>query len=244
MKFTKRTIFVFLALIYSFSIFAEKAIIIIGPPGAGKGTQTVLLQNALSWPLLSPSNIIREDRLNKGGMAHILDSCDPPRIVAEIIKLGALELRLAEYRQKNISRPGIILDSWPKTALALPLAREAIFKDDMPLIIELVVSEETLINRAVQRKVCPNSYCGKSYGLGAEIKPDGACSLCGTKLFQRKGDNIFNFPQRIKKFFKRKEELVTQYTNFGYKVHKIDGEREQKDVHLDIMNLAYNYINN
>lgn len=231
-------IFVLLIMLHSQFLLAEKAVVIIGPAGSGKGTQTVKLRDALKWPLVSAANTFREERLAKTVLGEVNDNYKQYKDVASILKLGVIIRRLSQIS----NRSGIVLDSWPKYPEAVVLAKEAIFKNDQPLVIELVVPKATLLSRVEERVICTDASCNKSYGFGELPNADGTCTNCGRSLYKRPGDNRVHVSERLEKYFRNWPVYNDAFRKNGFTIHHVDGDRSPDVVHNDIMELVREYL--
>lgn len=194
-------------------------LILLGAPGAGKGTQAEVICSKLSIPAISTGNIIRE-ALSKGTEMGIKAKSyiDAGRLVPDDVVIGIIKERLAKDDCKN----GFILDGFPRT---IPQA-EAL--DAMGVVIDKVidieVSDEAIVNRLSGRRVCYS--CGASYHLEYK-KPakEGVCDSCGGELIQRKDDHPDTVLDRLRVYHEQTEPLKDYYSKAGL-LRVVEGQEE------------------
>ena len=194
-------------------------LILLGAPGAGKGTQAEVICSKLSIPAISTGNIIRE-ALSKGTEMGIKAKSyiDAGRLVPDDVVIGIIKERLAKDDCKN----GFILDGFPRT---IPQA-EAL--DAMGIVIDKVidieVSDEAIVNRLSGRRVCAS--CGASYHLEYK-KPakEGVCDSCGGELIQRKDDHPDTVLDRLRVYHEQTEPLKDYYSKAGL-LRVVEGQEE------------------
>ncbi len=184
-------------------------IIMLGAPGAGKGTQAAVLSEHFGIPTISTGNMIREALKNGTEMGLKAKSyMDEGKLVPDEVVIGIVKERLAEDDCKK----GFILDGFPRT---IPQA-EALDKMevDIQYVINLDVSDERIIKRMSGRRVCEN--CGRPYHL-VNLKPkkDGVCDDCGGTLVQRKDDHPDTVLARLDVYHKETEPLAAYYKKQG-----------------------------
>ena len=180
-------------------------IIMLGAPGAGKGTQAAVLCEKLNIPTISTGNIIREALKNGTEMGMKAKSfMDAGQLVPDEVVIGIVKDRLQEADCQN----GYILDGFPRT---IPQA-EAL--DEMganiDCVIDIEVQDEVIVNRLSGRRVCEK--CGRPYHTES-LKPkvEGVCDDCNGALVQRKDDQIDTIKNRLEIYHKETEPLVNYY---------------------------------
>lgn len=206
-------------------------LILLGPPGAGKGTQAARICQKYSIPHISTGDIFRshikegtefgkkaQEYMNKGLLV-------PDNLVLEIA-----EARLMEEDCKN----GFLLDGFPRTVnQAEKLDRflaERNLSIDMVLNIE--VDKEELMTRLIGRRVCRN--CGATYHvINMPSEKEGICDVCGGELYQRSDDTSATVENRIEVHNAQTKSLVEHYEKVG-KIAHIDGSTGLDDVFNDI----------
>ena len=197
-------------------------LILLGAPGAGKGTQAELICEKLNIPAISTGNILRE--AIKNGTAMGLEAkgfMDAGKLVPDNVIVGVVKERLAADDCKN----GFILDGMPRT---IPQA-EAL--DAMGVTIDMVLSIEVddaaIERRMGGRRVCES--CGASYHLLYK-KPakDGVCDACGGTLIQRKDDAPETVRDRLHVYHEQTEPLKGYYEKQG-KLKTVQGQEELAD---------------
>ena len=197
-------------------------LILLGAPGAGKGTQAEVVSDALNIPQISTGNILREAA--KNGTEYGLKAkaaMDAGALVSDDIVIGILKERIAEDDCKN----GFILDGFPRT---VPQA-EALDKMNIQIdkVIEIHVPDETIKQRVSGRRVCQG--CGASYHI--EYKPtkvEGVCDACGGKVVQRADDKPETVVARLATYHEKTAPLKDYYEKQG-KLVTVIGQEEVAD---------------
>ena len=197
-------------------------LILLGAPGAGKGTQAEVICEKLSIPAISTGNIIREALKNGTEMGLKAKAyMDEGKLVPDDVVIGIIRERLSQDDCQN----GFILDGFPRT---IPQA-EAL--DQMGIVIDRVISievpDDKIAARMAGRRVCPK--CGASYHTEYK-KPakEGVCNACGAELVQRKDDAPETVLERLRVYHEQTEPLKGYYENAG-KLRLVEGQEEVKD---------------
>ncbi len=197
-------------------------LILLGAPGAGKGTQAEVISSKLSVPAVSTGNIIREALANGTEMGLKAKSfIDAGQLVPDDVVIGIIKERLA----KDDCAAGFILDGFPRT---IPQA-EAL--DAMGVTIDRVISievaDENIVRRMSGRRVC--KACGSSYHLEYK-KPavDGVCNACGGELVQRKDVHPDTVLDRLHVYHEQTEPLKDYYEKKGI-LRIVEGQEEVAD---------------
>ena len=184
-------------------------LILLGAPGAGKGTQAEILCKKLNIPSISTGNILRA--AIKAGTPTGLKAksyIDSGALVPDEVIIGIINERLAQDDCKN----GYILDGVPRTiAQAEALEKAGIAFD---AVVSIEISEEEILRRMTGRRVC--GACGASYNV--EFVPprrEGICDSCGGRLIQRKDDTPETVRERLKVYHTETEPLVDFYAKRG-----------------------------
>ena len=197
-------------------------LILLGAPGAGKGTQAEIISEKFNIPTVSTGNIIRAAL--KAGTEMGLKAkayTDKGELVPDSVVIGIIRERLSESDCEN----GFILDGFPRT---IPQA-EAL--DSMGIIIDAALSIEVadseIVKRMSGRRVCP--ACGASYHVEYK-KPEkeGVCNLCGEALIIRKDDEPATVENRLKVYHDQTEPLKSYYKAQG-KLLEVEGQDEVAD---------------
>lgn len=192
-------------------------IIMLGAPGAGKGTQAAVLCEHLNIPTISTGNIIREALRTGTEMGLKAKSfMDAGQLVPDEVVIGIVKDRLQEDDCKN----GYILDGFPRT---IPQA-EALDEmgADIDCVIDIEVADDVIVNRLSGRRVCEK--CGRPYHTES-LKPkvEGVCDDCNGALVQRKDDQIETIKNRLDIYHKETEPLVNYYKAQG-KLKVVEGQ--------------------
>ena len=197
-------------------------LILLGAPGAGKGTQAEVICKALNIPAISTGNIIREALAQGTEMGLKAKSfMDASQLVPDDVVIGIIKERLAKDDCAN----GFILDGFPRT---IPQA-EAL--DAMGVIIDRVIDievpDEKIAARMSGRRVCKD--CGSSYHLEYKApKAEGVCDACDGELIQRKDDAPETVLDRLAVYHKQTEPLKDFYSKKGI-LRIVEGQEEIAD---------------
>ena len=197
-------------------------LILLGAPGAGKGTQAEIICEKLSIPTISTGNIIREAMKNGTEMGiKAKAAVEAGQLVSDDVVIGIIKERLAEDDCKN----GFILDGFPRT---IPQA-EALDSLGVQIdcVLDIDVKDEAIAARLGGRRVCP--ACGASYHLEYK-KParEGICNQCGAELIQRKDDAPETVLERLAIYHEQTEPLKSYYSKTG-KLKSVQGQEEVAD---------------
>ncbi len=192
-------------------------LILLGAPGAGKGTQAEVICERLAIPAISTGNIIREALKSGTEMGLRAKSyMEEGKLVPDEVVIGIIQDRLQQDDCKN----GFILDGFPRT---IPQA-EALDKMGVAIdkVIDLEVSDEAIVERMSGRRVCEN--CGASYHiLYKKPEVEGKCGKCGGALIQRKDDHPDTVRERLRVYHEQTEPLKSYYEKQG-KLRVVQGQ--------------------
>ena len=194
-------------------------IILLGAPGAGKGTQAEVICNRYNIPAISTGNIIREALKTGTEMGLKAKSyMESGALVPDEVVIGIIKERIV----KDDCKDGFILDGFPRT---IPQA-EALDKMGIVIdkVIDIEVPDEKIINRMSGRRVCEK--CGASYHLEyKKPKVEGICDACSGTLIQRKDDHPDTVKSRLDVYHSETEPLKDSYEKQG-KLTVVEGQEE------------------
>lgn len=197
-------------------------LILLGAPGAGKGTQAEIISEKYNIPTISTGNIIRAALKNGTEMGLKAKSyIDAGNLVPDDVVIGIVKERLSEDDCQN----GFILDGFPRT---IPQAQAL---DDMGIAIDaalsIEVADEEIVKRMSGRRVCEK--CGASYHTEyKKPKNEGCCNFCDGKLVIRKDDEPETVKNRLNVYHSETEPLKEYYKSCG-KLLIVEGQEEVKD---------------
>ena len=207
-------------------------LILLGPPGAGKGTQAVMLEKKFSIPQISTGDMLRAAVRSKSPMGEKAKACmDAGSLVSDEIVIGIVRERL----QQCDCQRGFILDGFPRTLPQADALKQVLLDLDKPLdaVISLQVDTDALVERLTGRRTCTD--CGKGFHLKFDPPGlDGRCSVCGGVLVQRDDDCEETIRNRMQVYHQQTEPLEGYYRAAGL-LHIIDGMTEIPDVHRAIV---------
>jgi adenylate kinase len=205
-----------------------KIIVMLGAPGAGKGTQARQLQEKFNWPQISTGDILR-------GMAK----ADTPlgREIKEIQAAGKLvgDDILAEVVRKRTAEKdcqrGYILDGYPRT-LKQADQLESMAKEQGRdiIVINVNVDHDILLKRLTGRRTCQRSGCGEIYNI--HFKPPqtaGVCDKCSGELINRSDDRVEAIEKRLEEYHRSTAPLIDYYQRHG-QIVMVDGTLEPENV--------------
>lgn len=197
-------------------------LILLGAPGAGKGTQAEKICDKYNIPAISTGNILRaavKDGTEMGLKAKSF--MDAGQLVPDEVVIGIIKDRLKDDDCKN----GFILDGFPRT---IPQAQALVDMGiDIDKVIDIEVPDEKIIARMSGRRVC--SKCANSYHMEyKKPKVDGICDACGGELVQRKDDAPETVLARLEEYHEMTEPLKGFYDKLG-KLKVVEGQEDVSD---------------
>ena len=207
-------------------------IILLGPPGAGKGTQARILVDERRMVQLSTGDMLREARTSGTEMGKIVaDVMDRGDLVTDEIVIGLIREKL----EAGESAGGYIFDGFPRT-LAQADALGALLDElgaSLDAVVEMQVDDEALVARITARSTC--GTCGEVYNdLTKPIPADGKCSNCGGTEFKRRADdNEESLKTRLMAYYKQTSPLIGYYYAKG-DLKSMNGLGEIADVAAEI----------
>ena len=197
-------------------------LILLGAPGAGKGTQAEVICEKLSIPAISTGNILREAMKNGTEMGRKAKSyIDSGALVPDDVIINIIKERLAQADCEN----GFILDGVPRTVAQAEALEEMGVEIDR--VVDIEVSDDTIVKRLSGRRVC--SACGASYHTlyKPSATPD-RCDRCNGALIVRKDDEPATILERLRTYHELTEPLVDFYQQRG-KLVVVEGQEEVAD---------------
>jgi adenylate kinase len=199
-------------------------IVLLGAPGAGKGTQAKSLSDSLGVPHISAGDLLRE---NVAGGTALGDEAKRYMDAGGLVPDGLVIDMMSERLERDDCAGGFILDGFPRT---LDQAEELAKITDVDIVLNVTVSEDIIVRRLSGRRVCPS--CGAVFNV-ANNPPevDGICDRCGGGLIQRVDDRPETVAQRFETYREKTEPLIEHYSAMGL-VREVDssGSVEETDV--------------
>ncbi len=202
-------------------------IILLGPPGIGKGTIAKMISAKYRLPHISTGDLFRENIAKKTKLGDEAKKyMDAGKLVPDNLVIDMLADRLEKTDCKN----GFILDGFPRTILQAK-ALDKIAKIDV--VINFEASEKTTIKRLGGRRTC--SKCGHIYHLeNMPPKKDGICDKCGGRLYLRDDDKPEVIKQRLKTYNELTAPLIAYYSGKGL-LKEINAEKTPKEIFEDVV---------
>lgn len=202
--------------------------ILLGPPGAGKGTQAAQLVNDYCVVHLSTGDMLRAavangTELGLKAKAHM----DAGELVPDALVIGIVQDRLSS---EDIQRNGVLLDGFPRTlpqAEALDKAFEELAMTP-PVVVNLSVADEILLRRLTGRRMC--RACGAIYHIDRDkLEAGDKCPQCGGEIYQRDDDRVEAISERLAVYHRQTSPLIDYYTAHGNLI-AIDGSATPPEV--------------
>lgn len=207
-------------------------LVLLGPPGAGKGTQAANIVNKYQIPHISTGDIFRKN-IKEGTELGVKakDYIDKGLLVPDDVVVAIVKDRIIQDDCKE----GFLLDGFPRTvaqAEALDTELKSL-ENSLDYVINIEVSKDQLVERAVGRRICKD--CGATYHINF-YTPDyeGLCDKCKGELYQREDDTEETVNKRIEVYLNQTKPLIDYYNNQNILVN-IDGEQYMNEVFDDIV---------
>jgi len=207
-------------------------VILLGAPGAGKGTQAARLSAARCLPHVSTGDLLR-DHVKRGTElgAKAKGFMDRGEYVPDALVLDMLAARVTAPD----CREGYVLDGFPRTEVQARALEQRLEPSDQVLVVELEVADETIVERAAGRLSC--RQCARVYhAKNAPPRQAGRCDACGGELFQRSDDGAPVVRERLRVYHEKTAPLVRFYRERGV-LTALDGERAPDAVFADVVRL-------
>jgi len=198
-------------------------LVMLGPPGAGKGTQAEKFARSRGVPRISTGDILREAVQAGTDMGRAArEVMDAGRLVGDDIMIGIVRERLS----RPDTRAGFVLDGFPRT-VAQAQALDTLIDDVAPLVVvDVEVPEEVLVRRLQIRRIC--STCGWTAPPGTTV-----CAKCGGSLVQRTDDNETVVRERLAVYARSTQPIVDFYQNRNT-FRSVDGDQTEDSVAADL----------
>lgn len=201
-------------------------IVLLGPPGAGKGTQAKSISNRYSIPHISTGDIFRKNISENTPLGvEAKRYMDEGQLVPDEVTINMVKDRLQEDDCKN----GYLLDGFPRTVNQAEALEEFLNSRNESLSTALLIEvpKDFILERMTGRRVCPS--CGASYHIKFNPPVDGKCELCGTEVVQRKDDTEETVRERLDVYERQTQPLIDFYKNKNL-LSEVDGTKAINEV--------------
>ncbi len=209
-------------------------LILMGAPGAGKGTQAAFLVKKFGIPQIATGDMFRVAVKSGTQLGKQAKACmDAGKLVPDEVTIGIVRERLG----KDDCKDGFILDGFPRTVEQAD-ALNKILADlgkTLTAVLNINVPAEDLIGRSVGRRVCRN--CGATYHVEFNApKVEGVCDECGGELYQRADDTVETMTNRLNVYVESTRPLIEYYKKAGV-YYEVDGRQHIEKVTEDLINV-------
>ena len=178
-------------------------VVMLGPPGAGKGTQAERLARTRGLPKISTGDILREAVQAGTDLGRAAKTTmEAGNLVPDDVMIGIVGERL----EKRDARNGFVLDGFPRTVVQAGALDRMVDGRGPLLVLDIVVPEDVLVRRLASRRIC------SKYGVNAAVDWIGACGKCGGALVARVDDGVEIVRERLKVYHRQTKPLVDYYS--------------------------------
>ena len=209
-------------------------IVMLGAPGAGKGTQAKMIADKYQIPHISTGDIFRANISNGTELGKKAKTyMDQGLLVPDELVVDLVVDRV----QQDDCKKGYILDGFPRTIPQAEALTEALKKlgEKVDFAINVEVPDENIVNRMSGRRACVS--CGSTYHIVYNpTKVEGVCDKCGNELILREDDKPETVKKRLDVYHEQTQPLIEYYTNEGVLV-EVDGTKDMKDVFSAIVDI-------
>ncbi|MFB7780662.1 adenylate kinase [Streptomyces bauhiniae] len=189
-------------------------IVLVGPPGAGKGTQAVRLAETLAVPHISTgdlfrANISRQTELGKLAKSYM----DAGNLVPDEVTIAMAKDRMEQPDAEN----GFLLDGFPRNVSQAQALDELLQSEGITLdaVLDLEVPEEEVVKRIAGRRICRNDSSHVFHVTYSAPKKEGVCDVCGGELYQRDDDSEDTVRKRLEVYHTQTEPIIDYYKAQG-----------------------------
>ncbi|MGW5333673.1 adenylate kinase [Streptomyces bauhiniae] len=189
-------------------------IVLVGPPGAGKGTQAVRLAEKLGVPHISTgdlfrANISRQTELGKLAKSYM----DAGNLVPDEVTIAMAKDRMEQPDAEN----GFLLDGFPRNVSQAQALDELLRSEgiDLDAVLDLEVPEEEVVKRIAGRRICRNDSSHVFHVTYSPPKKEGVCDVCGGELYQRDDDSEDTVRKRLEVYHTQTEPIIDYYKTQG-----------------------------
>lgn len=213
--------------------FQKTIIILMGPPGSGKGTQASRIAADMGIAHISTGDILRENIRNNTPLgAKAKEYMDAGKYVPDPLVLDLLFDRVS----RDDAKKGYLLDGFPRTIPQAEELAKRLAKDDCVIVINLDVSDDVIVKRISGRLTCPD--CGAVYNeFFKPTEEEGVCDQCGGKPQHRSDDNPETVKQRLKTYHDQTKPVLEYYDKKKI-LHKLNGEENPDLIFNNIRHLV------
>lgn len=222
----------------------KKALILFGPPAAGKGTLAALCNDHFNWKQLATGNLCREQIAHKtelGLQIEALISAGtlvPDKIIMEMIEQWIWN------NKENLE--GVIFDGTPRTSQQAKFVHDMLqdkFPDFDVLVIKFDIDEQYLFDRIATRLICTDKSCQAVYSLNNVKHKDTSsenfiCEKCGSSLYKRCDDNSDSLKNRLRDYYNYEKDVLQFYKSIDHAVYSIDAKGSIESVFNQLKEIA------
>lgn len=189
-------------------------IVLVGPPGAGKGTQAAYLAKNLAIPHISTGDLFRAN-ISQGTELGLQAKSymDAGQLVPDEVTIGMARDRMNQPDAEN----GFLLDGFPRNVAQAEALDEALKADGVQLdaVLDLEVPEDEVVKRIAGRRICRNDSSHVFHVSYSRPKQDGVCDVCGGELYQRDDDSEETVRKRLEVYHTQTEPIIDYYKTQG-----------------------------
>lgn len=207
----------------------DRVILLIGPPGSGKGTLSQKCVQKLGWKQVSTGDLCRK---------HIAKQTEIGKSIDFAIKSGKLvsdglisQMVFEWFRDGEDSSDVVILDGYPRTvnqAKDFNELADQLGDSAQVVVAKFIIDDKVVVDRLVNRYICKNKSCQRVYSLNAAStlvpQNDMMCDSCGSELIKRKDDNADAIRERLKVYHLHEDDLLSHYENAGYEIREFKSD--------------------
>ncbi|WP_420076826.1 adenylate kinase [Streptomyces sp. JL3001] len=189
-------------------------IVLVGPPGAGKGTQAAFLAKNLSIPHISTGDLFRANISQQTELGKLAKSyMDAGNLVPDEVTIGMAKDRMEKPDAEN----GFLLDGFPRNVSQAEALDEMLQSESMKLdaVLDLEVPEEEVVKRIAGRRICRKDSSHVFHVTYSKSKTEGVCDACGGELYQRDDDSEETVRKRLEVYHTQTEPIIDYYKAQG-----------------------------